>query len=219
MGELVSTPRPYRSRLRAEQAEQTRLRIRQAARELFERQGFADTTIAQIAEAAGVAVPTVYATYRSKGGVVGAMLEDLEEAADQAGWEAADPGRDRPDPTAPPVRDVDPDAVRVRRAGRARRDGCAQRSRRGSDDGAGGCEPARRHDGARCALEGVRRARPGLEALEAAQTLWLMTSAEQFLLATDELGWSPADYERWLASAAHQLILRAGAESTGPSHR
>ena len=84
----VSIPRPYRSRLRDEQAAHTRLRIRQAGRELFEQQGFAETAIAEIAEAAGVAAPTVYGTYRSKGGVVGAMLEDLEESADQAGWEA-----------------------------------------------------------------------------------------------------------------------------------
>jgi AcrR family transcriptional regulator len=219
MGELVSTPRPYRSRLRAEQAEQTRLRIRQAARELFERQGFADTTIAQIAEAADVAVPTVYAAYRSKGGVVGAMLEDLEETADQAGWEQRI--RAETDPTRQLhlfvtwVRTLFESGAPVVRAAMAARSDpdVAAMMAQGDEKRLGGTTALAAHWKECGAL------RPGLEALEAAQTLWLMTSAEQFLLATDELGWSPADYERWLASAAHQLILRAGAESTGPSHR
>ncbi len=51
--------RPYRSRLRQQQAAQTRQRIVEAAIELFGRQGYQATTFAQIAERAGVAIETV----------------------------------------------------------------------------------------------------------------------------------------------------------------
>jgi len=39
--------------------------------------------------------------------------------------------------------------------------------------------------------------RKGLEPADAAERLWL-TSVEQYLLATDRLGWSPGQYEKWL---------------------
>lgn len=51
---------------RREQAGETRLRIIGAARDLFISEGYGRTTIAEIAHVAGVAVETVYATYRNK---------------------------------------------------------------------------------------------------------------------------------------------------------
>lgn len=58
--------RPYDSTRRQEQAQDTRRRIIAAARELFMGQGYGKTTIVQIAEAAGVAVETVYGAFRNK---------------------------------------------------------------------------------------------------------------------------------------------------------
>ncbi len=58
--------RPYASARRQEQAQETRRRIIDAARELFVRQGYGMTTIVQIAEMAGVAVETVYGAFRNK---------------------------------------------------------------------------------------------------------------------------------------------------------
>ena len=51
---------------------------------------------------------------------------------------------------------------------------------------------------------------PGLDPVAAAQRLWLLTSPEQYLLATDELGWSPDDYESWLTSMLQRELLDAG---------
>ena len=51
--------RPYRSELRRRQAEETRLRIVAAATELFAELGYARTTLARIAAAAGVSPETV----------------------------------------------------------------------------------------------------------------------------------------------------------------
>jgi AcrR family transcriptional regulator len=64
MAKLVK--RQYDSTLRQEQATQTRLRIIQAARELFVAKGYGRTTIAEIAVSAGVAVETVYAAFGNK---------------------------------------------------------------------------------------------------------------------------------------------------------
>lgn len=61
-----SVKRQYNSARRQEQAGQTRLRIVQAAHELFVAKGYGRTTIAEIASRAGVAVETVYAAFRNK---------------------------------------------------------------------------------------------------------------------------------------------------------
>ena len=53
--------RPYRSRVRFEQAERTKNRICEAAAPLFAEHGYARTSVRQIAAAAGVAVETIYA--------------------------------------------------------------------------------------------------------------------------------------------------------------
>jgi AcrR family transcriptional regulator len=58
--------RTYDSTRRREQAQETRRRVIAAARDLFVRQGFGKTTVAQIAEAAGVSVETVYGAFGNK---------------------------------------------------------------------------------------------------------------------------------------------------------
>ncbi len=78
--------RPYHSPLRQQRAADTRQRIARAAHELFAEHGFAGTTVASIAERAGVAAPTVYATFGSKGAVARAVLMQMEDDADRAGW-------------------------------------------------------------------------------------------------------------------------------------
>jgi AcrR family transcriptional regulator len=58
--------RPYRSTLRAEQARETRRRIREAADALFLEHGYAATSMDDIAKAAGVSRQTVFSAFRSK---------------------------------------------------------------------------------------------------------------------------------------------------------
>jgi AcrR family transcriptional regulator len=83
MSEDVKPRRSYRSPARAAAAARTRARIVQAARALFLEQGFSDTTITTIAKHAGVAPETVYSIYRTKAGLLdavvrGAVLRDDE---------------------------------------------------------------------------------------------------------------------------------------------
>jgi AcrR family transcriptional regulator len=63
---MTTVKRQYRSARRREQAMETRLRILRAAHDLFVREGYGRTTIAEVARAAGVAVETIYAAYRNK---------------------------------------------------------------------------------------------------------------------------------------------------------
>lgn len=60
------SPRPYRSPRREEQAARTRHAILQAARHLFVGRGYAETTVADVARAAGVSVDTLYASVGRK---------------------------------------------------------------------------------------------------------------------------------------------------------
>jgi AcrR family transcriptional regulator len=66
----MPSPRQARRRYNAEgrraQARATRERVLDTARRLFIAQGYAGTSIAQIAEAAGVSAPTVFAGFTSK---------------------------------------------------------------------------------------------------------------------------------------------------------
>lgn len=57
----ISSPRVYRSELRQQQAQATRSRVVAAAAELFTADGYARTTLAKIAAAAGVSAETVQA--------------------------------------------------------------------------------------------------------------------------------------------------------------
>lgn len=67
--------RAYHSTIRAQAAAATRTAILDAAEELFHSYGYAPTSIAQIADAAGVAQNTVYVTFSGKAGLVVAMVE------------------------------------------------------------------------------------------------------------------------------------------------
>lgn len=65
--------RRYESPRRRQQAEATRREILDAARRLFERDGYAATTMAAIAAEAGVALKTVYVAFDTKSGVLRAL--------------------------------------------------------------------------------------------------------------------------------------------------
>ena len=203
----VSSRRPYKSSLREERARETRLRIRGSARTLFAEKGFAETTVAAIADHAGVSAQTIYATFGSKGAIVAAILSDIEETADQQTWVARIVAEEDPhrqlrtfvawnrtlfERSTPVLRAVaaargDPDVAALAQRGDASR-------RRGT-----------RELTAVLAEKGALR--DGLTPEQAAERLWLLTTSEQYLLATDELGWNSDDYETWLADLLERELL------------
>ena len=80
----MGTPgrRAYDSLRRTDQAQRTKAEIAQAARRLFTANGWAATTVREVASEAGVAVPTVYAAYGNKTGLALALSEAAAIEAD-----------------------------------------------------------------------------------------------------------------------------------------
>ena len=62
--------------LRRTQKEATRNRVIDAARELFDTQGYEGTTIREIARHAGVSVGSVFTTFASKGEILSQVMQD-----------------------------------------------------------------------------------------------------------------------------------------------
>src|SRR5919112_1777938 len=75
MPDRVKPKRPYHSPRRQEQAAATRRSILDAAARLFERDGYAATTMEAIAAAAGVALKTVYVVFETKSGLLRALWD------------------------------------------------------------------------------------------------------------------------------------------------
>ncbi len=195
---------------RAEKARQTRRRIVAAAAALFLDQGYGATTLDQVAARAKVAVQTVYFHFGNK-----ATL--LKEALDVAAV-----GDDEPVAVLdrPWIEELaaEPDPVRVIELWT---DGGREIMERvgpllGVVRGTAGSDPdlAAQWD----VSEGERRVafrvladllaeraalRPGLTAADAADLAFLITSAENYLVATGPLGWSP---RRWQSTAVAQLV-------------
>ena len=69
---------------RAERAQQTRHRMLESARELFISDGYSATTMERIADDAGVAVQTLYYTFRTKGRLLREVVEATAAGDDEA---------------------------------------------------------------------------------------------------------------------------------------
>ncbi len=203
----VSSSRRYHSDLRQERADDTRLRIRRAARTLFSTQGFAATTIAEVAKSAGVAPQTVYSVFGSKRGIVAAMLDDIEETSGQEDWVARIRSAHDPraqlrlfvawlhvfyDSSAPVLRAAlvardDPDVGSLVAQGDTnRRNGTAELVAQWSEQ---------------------RVLRAEVDRTRAAETMWLITGPEQFFRARDFLTWSGVEYEAWLYDVLETLMF------------
>ncbi len=200
--------RAYRSTLRAERAAATRARIASAAHELFRQHGFAGTTVAAIAERAGVTAQTVYTGFGSKGAIVSALVAGMEADAGAAQWlermnEEPDPGRrleffaqwtaaffaasvgalDFLHEAA-----ADPSVVALREEGdRRRRDGVTRVVERIAEQGA---------------------LAPGLTVEAAVDRAWLLTGLELYLAAGKGCGWSDGEYAAWLGGLLRSQLLR-----------
>lgn len=201
--------RRYSSPLRDEQAHETRRRIRDAARRLFEESGFTSTTINEIARHAGVSAATVYANFDSKAGIVASMLDELEEAAGMS-WRIPEIVADD-EPHRCLARFVTANRM-VFELGHV--------ILRAAYDGMGIPEvkalalagDARRRGVVEMLVERWRLAgalRADLDPERGVATMWLLTSVEQYLLATEVLGWTADTYEEWLRGLLDELLLGA----------
>jgi AcrR family transcriptional regulator len=188
------------------QAAVTRQDIVDSARRLFAQHGYAATSIAAIAEAAGVAVQTVYKTFGSKDAILLAMLDSFEAEAQRLGetmeFAAADtPGAQVRRVTAfhRALFDAGREIINVFR-------GAAY-----GDMGALWEEGGRRRRRAEAALIDQWHVgghlRSGLSKRRAADVLWALTSPELYSLLVVQSGWSGDAYEEWLVDTLAERLL------------
>lgn len=72
-------PEPGRVQPRSERGQSTRAALLRGAREVFERDGYLDARIADIAAAAGVATGSFYTYFKDKKEAFAALMEDVQE--------------------------------------------------------------------------------------------------------------------------------------------
>jgi AcrR family transcriptional regulator len=207
-GQAQRPRRRYRSQLREERAADTRRRIERAAGELFAAHGFAGTTVAGIAERAGVSEATVYATFGTKGAIVRALLSEMEQQADVAGSSA------RIAVESDPRRKLETFAQWTRALFTSSKATISAVSEALTDPALielGQEGNRHRRQGLRGLVSSLARAdalKPGLSQREAVDRAWMLTGLEIYLAATDGCGWSDAHYERWLAATLVEQLLR-----------
>lgn len=206
--------RSYYSPLRNEQARRTRKRILTAARQLFTEQGYAATTVAEVAVEAGVAVDTVYAAVGPKPVLFRLLLETAISGQDEAvpPEERDYVRRIKAQPRARAKIEIYAAAVRAiaERQGPLHvvlRDAAAQAPElaRIRDEIA-----SRRAKNMRLLARDFVASgdmRPDLDIDQIADVVWSMNSAEFYQLLVQERGWAPDQFERWLADTWCRLFL------------
>lgn len=218
MPEHVKSTRRYHSPRRREQAAATRLEILEAAQRLFERDGYAATTIAAIAAEAAVATKTVYLAFESKSGVLRALW-NLRLRGDVGDAPVAERGWyreviDEPDPERQLRRNARNSAVVKRRIAPLLE---VIRSAAPIDPDIDALwrrieTEFHANQGTIVASLAKKKAlRPGLSVERATDILWTLHNPGVWQLLVGERGWTPEEYERWTADTSCAQLLRPDA--------
>jgi AcrR family transcriptional regulator len=210
----VKPSRSYDSPRRREQAAATRDAILQAARRLFERDGYAATSIAAIAAEAGVSVKTVYLAFESKGGLVRAV------------WNRALRGERDDTPVAEQgwYREVveEPDPERQLRLNARNARAVKERAGARLEVLRGAAATDREIDvlwqriqsefhanqrviAERLSTKGALR--DGLDVDVAADVMWTLNHPSVYRLLVGDRSWTPARYEAWLGDSFCSQLL------------
>jgi AcrR family transcriptional regulator len=203
--------RLYKSLVRQRQAGDTRRRIVESTRQLLQSEGYAGMTIEAIAQRAEVSAQSVYGIFKSKTGI-------LVELLDQAAF-----GADYQDAVRHAMSTSDPES-RLRFAARiARQIHDAQSATFDLLRGAGVVAPELakleqqredlRYERQEIMIISLREAaslRPALNHRTARDILWMLTGRDVYRMLVRERGWSPQEYQHWVADALVQSLLAQG---------
>jgi len=206
--------RPYQSTLRGAHARSTREVIIAAATRLFVEQGYAATSIEEIALAAGVSRATVFTSVGGKPTLLKSALDVAIVGDDEP---ASLPDRApsfaiRPEP--------DPRKYLALYAGLITEIGGRLAGIYEAVRGAAGVDPdarvlwdnhlaQRRHGAANVVGDVLRkgRPRPGLDREAAADVMWLLIDPGNYHLLVHRRGWTPDRYQAWLGQTMIRQLL------------
>jgi AcrR family transcriptional regulator len=215
MAERVKAPRSYNSPRRQEQAAATRGAILEAAQKLFERQGYAATTMEAIAAAAGVALKTVYVAFVTKSGLLRGLWDLLLKGDQDSAAVAERPWYREVIEEHDPERQLRLNA-RNSRVVKLRIAGVLQVIR-----DAASVDPdiaalwtliqSDFYDNQRVIVKALHKnkaLRPGLDITRATDILWTLNHPDLWLLLVGQRGWTPARFEQWFGDTACSQLLR-----------
>jgi AcrR family transcriptional regulator len=217
MSDDVKPTRRYEGARRQEQARQTRRAMLTAARDLFLERRFAGTTLAMVADAAGVSVQNVYKVFGNKAGLVKAVF-DVSIAGDDEpvavrDRESISAVRAEPDPgrklllygrhlagVGPRIMPL----LLVVRDAAATDEAAAEAWAVLQDErltGMGLFADALSRDG---------HLRPGVSRDEARDVLWAHNSLELWDLLVTQRGWAADQYGQWIGRQLAAALLSPG---------
>ncbi len=207
--EKVKRPLTHRQR----QALATQQLIVDSARDLFLEQGYAITTIDAISARAGVAVSTVYAVFRNKRGILKAIREAWHQESGQRDIYLQ--ARQETDP----YRRLEMAAHATRRQWETGAAITTIYTSAATVDTEAAAELHEALKGRRTNLSNFIREmaallRPDLSAAQAIAIYLSLTHSEVYQELVHIAGWSPDEYERWLAAILKEQLLPARADTT-----
>lgn len=212
----MTKPRRYDTSQREQAAQATRARVRDAAKQLFTRKGIDLVTVAQIAEKADVATSTVYALYKSKDGILQAIMRETLFGERFLSAQRVMEG----------VNDAAVLVALTPRISRAIYE--SEHAELGLLRGVSAFSPSLRKMEAqferqRYEMQEARlrllfeqgKARPGLDWEKARRIMWMYTSRDVYRMLVTEGGWSPDAYQAWLTDTLVSALVAPG--HAGPS--
>jgi AcrR family transcriptional regulator len=213
---MSSPRRRYHAPIRQEQAQATRQRIRAIAARLFAERGYAATSMVDLADAAGLSVPTLYAAFGSKRGIATAIIEDATSQPDvrellAEALEAHGPHQQLLLAARITRRILERGGEVIELLRRAGNEELLEEWRSWEARRLRGQRPLVRS----LAAKGVLR--HDLSANRAADILWVLTGRDVYAMLVTQRGWSGDYYERWLAGVlARELLEGQDQQSTPP---
>lgn len=196
--------------MRQRQAGDTRRRIVEATRRLLESDGYAGMTIEAIAQQAEVSAQSVYAIFKSKTGI-------LIELLDQSMF-----GTDYEEVVQRTLSASDPENRLRLAAGVAKQIRSAQSAMFDLLRGAGVVAPElaklqqqrerlryKKEEGMIGFLRDSGSLRPDIDHQTARDVFWMLTGGDVYRMLVHERGWSPQQYQDWLADTLVHSLLKA----------
>lgn len=206
--------RQYDNSRRLAQVRATRLKVIEAAKNLFIEQGYPATTLESVADAADVPVPTLYRLFKSKRALLSAILDTSFGGDDEpvafVDRQAVQTALSEPDPRRLLEAFA---AIATQLLGRSSAIQHVLASAAQVDSEAADLLTEihrQRYTGQSrivVALADRGDLDPGLKSSEAADFVYLLMSPDAYRILTIERGWKPETFQNWLAHSLSRALL------------